>query len=155
MSKSDELNLLGAAVAAQFSQFLDLQTAMCRELENIADSLPRLADHHACLTLAQRMLPLIKRAHQFEEAQVWPILSRSSPPTLDLRETLDRLSYEHWGDEDFAEQIFHLLRDYVHSPQIEKADSLAWTLRGFFQNLQRHIAFERDFLLPLMAAGYR
>jgi hypothetical protein len=138
------------AVAEQFKHLLDLQTQMCVELEDIADCLPKLVDQHACLDLAQRMLPLIRRAHVFEETQVWPLISKMAPAAMDVRETLGRLSFEHWGDEDFAEQIFHLLREYVRNPLSEKADSMAWTLRGFFQNMQRHIAFEREFLLPLI-----
>jgi Hemerythrin HHE cation binding domain len=141
----------GVYLAEQFARLLDLQSAICRELEQIADQLPDISDRHACLNLAQRMLPLIKRAHEFEEAQIWPILSVETTTILDIKETLNRLSFEHWGDEDFAEQVFHLLRDYAQLPEREKADALAWTLRGFFQNMQRHIAFEREFLLPLIA----
>lgn len=150
MQRNDQPGSEGAAVAAQFARLLELQSVMCGELENIADLLPVLKDGHACLDVAQRMLPLIKRAHQYEEARVWPLLSTSKSGTLDMRATLDRLSFEHWGDEDFAEQVYHQLRDYVRCPDKEKAERLSWTLRGFFQNMQRHIAFEREFLLPLM-----
>lgn len=137
------------SVAIEFEQLLDTQTALCGELEKIADRLPGPLDAHACLDLAQRMLPMIKRAHQFEEREVWPALADARLDGRDLRETLDRLSFEHWGDEDFAEQVFHQLRDYVRKPVASNADALAWTLRGFFQNMQRHIAFERAFILPL------
>lgn len=138
-------------VADQFRNLLNIQTALCAELERMADSLPGPIDRHACLDLAQRMLPLIKRAHEFEENKVWPLVWRHQMKLADLKETLERLSLEHWGDEDFAEQVFHQLRDYARQPEPIKAEGLAWTLRGFFQNLQRHIAFEREHLLPLIA----
>ena len=152
MTMTGEMPTGGPVLAEQFKRLLDLQSAVCSELEQIADRLPELGDGHACLDLAQRMLPLIKRAHQFEEGQVWPLLSGTQASDIEMRETLDRLSFEHWGDEDFAEQVAHLLREYVRLPQVDKADTLAWTLRGFFQNMQRHIAFEREFILPLVTA---
>lgn len=139
-------------VADQFKRLLTIQTEMCAELEKIADALPGPLDGHACLELAQRMLPMIKRAHEFEECKVWPLLSSRFFRVGDLKETLERLNFEHWGDEDFAEQVFHQLREYVRVPDKTKADGLAWTLRGFFQNMQRHIAFEREHILPLIAA---
>jgi Hemerythrin HHE cation binding domain len=137
-------------IAEQFRRMLATQTELCLELERIADSLPGPLDGHACLDLAQRMLPMIKRAHEFEESKVWPLLTKDRNTFSDLRETLDRLSFEHWGDEDFAEQVFHLLRDYVREPTKDKVECLAWTLRGFFQNMERHIAFEREHLLPMI-----
>ena len=137
-------------IAEQFRKLLVVQNELCAELEKIADQLPGPVDRHTCLDLAQRMLPLIKRAHEFEEGKVWPLLSGRLGTSKEFRDTLERLSLEHWGDEDFAEQVFHQLRDYARAPEKEKADSLAWTLRGFFQNMQRHIAFEREHLLPLI-----
>jgi hypothetical protein len=135
-------------VAEQFERYIAMMGALCGELEQIADNLPGPLDAHACLDLAQRTLTLIKRAHDFEETQVWPLVEQLSP---DAKQTLNHLSFEHWGDEDFAEQVFHQLRGYVQQPGNADAESLSWTLRGFFQNMQRHLAFECQFLLPLIS----
>jgi hemerythrin-like domain-containing protein len=137
-------------VSTRFAAFISLMDQTCEELEKITDSLPRSIDPHTCLDLAQRMLPLIKRAHDFEEQEVWPLVRARTSQSAEMQQTLDRLSFEHWGDEDFAEQVFHQLRDYAMAPEASKADTLAWALRGFFQNMQRHLAFEREFLLPLL-----
>jgi Hemerythrin HHE cation binding domain len=138
-------------LASRFRSFLHQQEAVCLELENIADGLPDQIDAHACLSTAQQLLPLVKRAHAFEEQRLFPALMARLPSCSELEDMIERLKFEHWGDEDFAEQVYHQIRDYITTRKPEMAEPLAWTLRGFFQGMQRHIAFEREFLLPMLA----
>ena len=66
-----------------------------------------------------------------------------------LQETVLRLKNEHLGDEDFAEDIGAALQNYVMQQNQQQAESLGWMLRGFFENIRRHVAFEREHILPL------
>jgi hypothetical protein len=151
MQKSQaELAQQDAQLRMQFQGFFRQQETACLELEMIADGLPDQIDPHFCLSAAQRLWPLIKRAHEFEEDRLFPALLTRLPSPCELEEVIERLKFEHWGDEDFAEQVYHQIREFVAARNPCMAEHLAWTLRGFFQNLRRHIAFEREFLLPLV-----
>ena len=142
----------GQDLAHTFATFLDQQQLICRELEAIADSLPDSLNSQACLDTAQRLLPLIKRAHEFEENILFPLIVKKENPTPvqpAIAETIERLQFEHWGDEDFASDVYHGIRAYVAGRDRNSAESLGWMLRGFFESMRRHIAFEREFVLPL------
>lgn len=139
-----------AMLVSCFCKYIQQQEAMCLELENIADGLPNQIDAHSCLSTAQQLLPLVKLAHGFEEEQLFPALLARPASADGLPETIERLKFEHWGDEDFAEQVYHQIRAYVAKPEPSLVEPLAWTLRGFFQSMRRHIAFEREFLLPIL-----
>jgi len=61
---------------------------------------------------------------------------------------LERLRYEHWEDESFAEEICDELKLLVNNPNKAVIDKLSYMLRGFFEGMRRHIAFEVEYLLP-------
>jgi hemerythrin-like domain-containing protein len=133
----------------QFLDYLGAQEKLCRELEAIADSLPDKINSHDCLETVQRLVTVVKRAHVFEENTLFPELAQRAAGAKDITSVIERLKFEHWGDEDYAEQVFHHMRDFVTGRRPEMTEQLAWMLRGFFENLRRHIAFEKQYLLPL------
>jgi hemerythrin-like domain-containing protein len=137
-------------LSTHFQGFIRQQEAVCMELEMIADGLPDRIDSHSCLSTAQQLLPLVRRAHEFEESELFPAVLARFPSPSDMEDVIERLKFEHWGDEDFAEQVYHQIREFVNTRKPDMAEHLAWTLRGFFQNLRRHIAFEREFILPML-----
>jgi iron-sulfur cluster repair protein YtfE (RIC family) len=147
--ETDPTNADWTVLSRQFESLIGQLAALCNELEFVADSLPRDIDSHACLSVAQRMMPLIKHAHSFEEEVLYPLLVAGAHQDQ-LDSVIERLKYEHWGDEDFAEQLYHLIRSFVAEQTPERAESLSWMLRGFFEGMRRHLAFEKDHLLPLM-----
>lgn len=139
-----------ATVIRQFEDMLRQKEAVCGELEHIADCLPDSLDTHRCLETARRLQPLIHSAHRFEEDTLFPLLLQLSPHRQDLTVTIERLRCEHWGDEDFAEHIHDMIAAFVATRELASADTLSWVLRGFFQNLQRHVAYDREVILPLL-----
>jgi Hemerythrin HHE cation binding domain len=144
--KINDLILAGhEQMAADFSRILDSQSKLCDELEAIADGLPSSVDSQFVLRTAKRILVIVKCAHDFEEGFLFPFLESRVPQ---LAATLERLRYEHWGDEEFAVDIHHALREYVRLHDNAKVDALAWMLRGFFEGMRRHIAFDREYLQP-------
>ena len=122
---------------------------LCTELEEIADSLPDRFDSQVSLSTGSRLLAAVKNAHDFEETTLYPaLLSRASDST-DFPAVIERLKFEHWGDEDFAGEVYHQIRAFAANGGPDIAERLSWTLRGFFENMRRHIAFEKEFLLPM------
>lgn len=140
-------------IIATMRNNLATQLALCEELEAIADSLPGDVDAQKCLHAARTLYPAIKRAHDFEENKVFPLLSAdmgtyyggSQPP---LASSLERLRYEHWEDESFAEELSDALAQRV--TDVANAETIGYMLRGFFEGLRRHIAFESELILPLL-----
>ncbi|MDE2385347.1 MAG: hemerythrin domain-containing protein [Alphaproteobacteria bacterium] len=140
-------------LAQEFRSHLAKQSVLCDRLEAVADSLPAAVNVQECLYLAQAMVPTVVHAHRFEEAQVFPLF-RDNPQLAEMKASIERLCYEHMGDEDYAEQIVNTLREFVKNRQSCNPETMAWMLRGFFEAMRRHIAFEQEHVLPLLETGH-
>lgn len=136
-------------LAREFRGHLSRQESLCDRLEHLADSLPDSLNVQESLYVAQSLLPTVMLAHRFEEDKVFPILRKMRKASM-LPSTLERLGYEHMGDEEYANDIVLALRAYVRERRNSSADTLAWMMRGFFEALRRHIAFEREHILPML-----
>lgn len=138
-------------IAAAWQRNLDMQKQLCAALESLADALPDQIDPQQCLHLARSIYPLLHRAHEFEESILFPFLAAAQSAPDSLPATLERLRFEHMEDESYAQEIFDALTSYVGGHSAEMAVTLSYMLRGLFDNLNRHIAFESEHLLPLFA----
>lgn len=123
---------------------------LCNSLEKIADSLPAIPNTQECLVICRDIFPIVKKAHNFEEKVLFPILNGTQEDNAKLDKNLERLCYEHWEDESFAEEISDVFRTYLDAPKKSDAEKLAYMLRGFFEGIRRHIAFETEYLLPML-----
>ncbi|EFL88186.1 hemerythrin HHE cation binding domain-containing protein [Ahrensia sp. R2A130] len=65
---------------------------------------------------------------------------------------IERLRYEHWEDEDYAEEISQTLGLLGRGEPVGSVDKVSWLLRGFFSGVRRHIAYETDQFLPMLDA---
>ena len=122
------------------------QLALCGELEEIADSLPANINRQKCIYAAKALGPLIKGAHHYEESILFPWLETGGSASQHVRETLDRLKFEHCEDECFAEELTDALLKLGSGSPVNM-EAVGYMLRGFFEGLRRHIAFEREYLL--------
>jgi hemerythrin-like domain-containing protein len=129
--------------------YLQQQGQLCDQLEQIADSLPGDADSILCMETANQMVGVIKSAHSFEEDELFPAILAFVEDREALQQVLDRLKFEHWEDEEYAACVQEALRSFAMAQAGRDAESLGWMLRGFFECLRRHIAFERDHVLPM------
>jgi hemerythrin-like domain-containing protein len=141
------------AVRLELGVTLDRLSAICQRLEAIADGLPENVDRADCMELARTIYPTIINAHHFEEKVVFPLLRRTSPDPA-IADTLERLRFEHWEDESFAAELQESLCGFVGGRERDKIDTLAWMLRGFFESLRRHIAFEREHMMPMLVRAH-
>lgn len=139
-----------SVVLDQLSQFHEAQLALCSQLETIADSLPENFDAHQALMTARQIAPLVKRAHRFEEHEVFEIVQKESQINPMIDDSLSRLQFEHWEDEAYAEELCEALVAYASSSDHGQTDKLSYMLRGFFDNLRRHIAFEKEYIEPIL-----
>ena len=135
---------LGARLEALLSQ----QEALCRELEGLADSLPARVDTHRALALALGLHPALRRCHRLEETVIFPALATACD---DLAPVLDRLRIEHMEDEDHAGDVRDAVAAFVARRGLPRdAERIGYMLRGLFVGLRRHVAFERDHVLPIV-----
>jgi hypothetical protein len=127
----------------------DEQLQLCRELEEIADSLPGHVDRQRCIHTAQALCPLIKGVHHYEDTVLFPVLASRLPTLPDFDKTLARLKLEHFEDECFAEELTERLQALGSGRRDVNMEATGYMLRGFFEAVRRHIAFERDYFAAL------
>ena len=125
------------------------QLQLCDRLEAVADGLPNAVDRQECLVLARDIYPSVKAAHEFEEEELFPLVQKEYPLATQ-NDGFERLQFEHWEDEAYAEEISDALTQVGRTGQIGDAEKLSWMLRGFFEGIRRHIAFEAEHLVPLL-----
>jgi hypothetical protein len=126
--------------------------AVCDTLEGIADSLPGRIDRLTCLRLANTLLPLINRAHHVEETTIFPAYD-ALPDTIRAIGSTERLQIEHVEDECFAAELTEILFKVGHEGGVANAEMFGFMLRGFFEGMRRHVAFEREHIAPLVGSG--
>lgn len=122
------------------------QLALCRELEDIADSLPGSVNRQKCIFAAQALGALMKRSHAYEEEIFFPWLEGQRQADSSLAAILERLKFEHFEDECFAEELAEVLMKLGRGDAVNM-EAAGYMFRGFFEARRRHIAFERDHLL--------
>lgn len=123
--------------------------ALCDRLEEIADGLPDNIDRHICATTARAIEPILKKAHQYEEQSLYPALTQFHGSNEDLSLVFDRLRTEHYEDECFGEEVRDVLLALGAKRPIQSAEATGYMLRGFFESLRRHMAFEAELAKPL------
>ena len=134
-------------VAARFAALLAQQETLCGDLEALADSLPLHLDTHDAVTLCGRLRLTLRRSHRLEETIVFPALLGHRS---DLGPLLERLRAEHLEDEDQSGDLQAALSEFVTRPTEAEAETIGYMLRGLFVALRRHVACDRDCVLPLL-----
>jgi Hemerythrin HHE cation binding domain len=123
----------------------------CDQMEAIADALPWV-DRLQCLQVANQLVPLLREAHRYEEEEVFPVFERAGGLGLMARiASVRRLKAEHIEDECAAQDLTELLLEIGHGRPIANPEALGFMLRAFFDSLKRHIAFEREHVVPIVA----
>ena len=123
---------------------------ICDELEAIADSLPDRVCGQKCLRLARGLGATMTDAQQLEESKIFPTLLALEPLREELVGTLEQLRSDHHHDLCYAEEVQETLRAYGEGRRSVSPDAAGFMLRGFFEGLRRHIAFEQHLIGPLL-----
>jgi hemerythrin-like domain-containing protein len=127
----------------------DEQLRLCDELEDIADSLPGTINRQKCIYAAKALGPLIRGVHHYEDHVLFPSFEARMPASADLVKTLTRLKFEHFEDECFADELAERLLMLGSGRGDVNMEATGYMLRGFFEAVRRHIAFERDYFTTL------
>ncbi len=135
-------------LAALFERHITLQYDLACRLERLADKLPRSVDIQECLLLSRHVPRVMQDAHAFEEERIFPLLADGSDTSL--AKSLERLRFEHWEDEEYGFEVSEALQQFATSSGSVNAEALAYLLRGFFEGLRRHLAFEREYIMPML-----
>lgn len=143
-------HLSATEMRLKLDRYFKSQLGLCALLEDIADSLPHNVSRSNCLLAAQNIHPIVQAAHTFEEQYLFPKLLKDGHTPEELEPVLARLHAEHCEDESYGDEIVDALEELA-SDQLANIDKLSYMLRGFFEGLRRHIAFEQEHLLPLLA----
>jgi hemerythrin-like domain-containing protein len=138
------------ALARLFLTHLKSLDDLCRDLEAIADELPSSINVQTSLVIAANIVPIVKSAHKFEEDHVYPVLLDAVRHGTTMKEEIYRLKSEHLADEDLGEEVCLALREFVADQNPAKAETLSWMLRGFFESMRRHLAYEHAVILPVI-----
>lgn len=140
------------AMRDKLTQNLACLDKLCRRLEVIADGLPVSVDMADCNEMANRLYAELKLVHDFEETLLFPLLVSRAENADNILRVIERLRFEHWEDEAYANEVQDALGLFLKSPRNSNIEGLSWMLRGFFESVRRHVAFERDYVLPMLAA---
>lgn len=128
------------------------QLDLCRELEEIADSLPAEVNRQKCIYAAKALGPLTMGAHRFEEEILFPWIETQAGGQMEITATLERLKFEHFEDECFIEELIDALLRLGAADVTVNPEAVGYMLRGFFVSMRRHIAFEQEHLLSMVEA---
>ena len=129
-----------------FGRAHDSLCALCDLLEQIADSIPENIDRFVCSSLTTELMPFIHSVHRFEEEVLYPLAGAQQTPDP----TIERLKREHIEDRCFAEELSEALRELSLKRAPANPDALGYMLRGCFETMRRHIAFEHQHLRPFI-----
>lgn len=121
---------------------------LCEALEEIADRLPGDVDRFRCLEIASALVPLLRRCHEYEEEVVYPAFEAAHAHANGSLATISRLKAEHVEDECAAQDLSEILLAIGHGEAIANPEAVGFMLRAFFEAVRRHVAFERDHVLP-------
>jgi hemerythrin-like domain-containing protein len=127
----------------------DEKLRLCDALERIADALPGV-DRLTCLSTANAIVPLLRSIHQYEETIIFPVYEEAMVGGNANLASTRRLRAEHIEDECFAGEVTEILLAIGHGKTAENPEAIGFMLRGLFENLRRHIAFEREHVLPMI-----
>lgn len=152
-SRGSQPNLSGTSPADWWWQAQEEQLQLCAELESIADSLPARVDAERCMRAAATLAPLIRGVHDYENTVLFPQIEAQAAQTPDLSKTIARLKTEHFEDECFAEELAERLMQLGSGGRGINMEATGYMLRGFFEAMRRHIAFERDYFSALWVAS--
>lgn len=145
------LSRFGGDAIQAFARAHEDKLSLCQTLEEIADSLPDEVDKQKCKLAAREIWPLLRSVHSFEEKIIFPALADRLAHVVGIEQTIARLKSEHAEDECYAEELTDTLLLLGAGDRGVNFDAVGYMLRGFFESVRRHVAFEREIVLRLAA----
>ncbi len=143
--------LSAGGVLAFVARDHEAQLNLCDLLEEIADSLPSHIDQNKCVCAAMALTHRVRVHHHMEEAILFPRIIAQAPDNYVLHSIFNRLEDEHRTDEGHCDEAIELLTQISSGTTPSNVEAAGYLLRGLFEGLRRHIAFENDYVVPKAA----
>lgn len=122
---------------------------LCDLLEEIADNLPQ-PDRLQCMHAANILTRELPIHHADEDLGLFPILKERCQPEDRFDAIAARLSDEHVDIEASMAEVIAALNGYADgAPPASGGNAVGYALRGMFEGLRRHIAWEEATVTPL------
>ncbi len=144
----------GYVSVTAMERVLEEKIRLCDALGEIADSLPDNLDKARCLQVASVLAPIVRSSHGYEEDVIFPAYM-SAITVIEIPAPLKRLREEHFEDECYADELTETLMEIARGGGVRNAEALGYMLRAFFASVRRHVAFEREHVIPTIRAAYR
>ena len=86
---------------------------------------------------------------------LFPAYEAAAGRSSGQRSSIHRLRAEHLEDECFADEVTEVLMAIGHGQAVENPEAVGFMLRGLFETIRRHIAFESEHILAIVeSAGF-
>lgn len=122
---------------------------LCRNLEEVAGSLPFEIDEKLCRDVSEKVVPLLAKTQDFEEQVLFPDLDRNAGSCFTAM-MIERLKNEHRCDRLAAVEISLTLKAMLDGHCGLSFETLGYMLRGFFECVRRHVAAEKEMIDQLI-----
>ena len=148
--QADGLQPLGEAFLVILERDRRRLLRLCAALEKLADGLPR-----SCISgRATRLLSFLNRAYDrhifLHEKCLFPLVRSIAGPKVAIASILAHLEYEHASDHGSVHEIESaFLNRSCGQPGVDIC-VLGFSLRSFFENCRRHLAWEANVLQPIV-----
>jgi hypothetical protein len=111
----------------------------CDRLESICDSLPHAYSRVDCLEMSMWLGQSFPDLIEKEEGS----LIRITPAaTFDWEEAVQTWKRHHRTDVTYAVELAEALEEFARRDQAGTVDALSYMMRGFFEAVRRHVAYE-------------
>ncbi len=122
---------------------------LCAALEKLADELPA-----SCLsTRTARLIAFMDKAYDkhifLQEKCLFPLVRSIAGAKAVIEPVLAQLEYEHASDHGSVHEIMSAFLNGCSSQTNSDACVLGFSLRSFFENCRRHLAWETSILHPI------
>ncbi len=144
-----ELQPLGESFLAILERDQQRLLRLCAALEALADGLPGNCTSQKTARLISFMDKAYDRHIFLHEKCLFPIIRSLSGPKAAVEPVLKQLEYEHASDHGSVHEI---ISAFENAPGCEVRTDVCvfgFSLRSFFENCRRHLAWEVTILYPV------
>lgn len=126
----------------------ELQRELCNVLETLADDLPNTFDKNLAGVAVSILENSMERHMKFEDEALFPLLRENISKGDIIHAALHCLEEEHERDCANLFEITEALKSAIEENCITNAEMFGYMLRGFFECLRRHVAWEDKVIIP-------
>jgi hypothetical protein len=145
---TDQVETVSFRILKELNASLESQTALCNELEVIADTVPDLVDRTLCAFTAIDLSQLLESERRLQAEAMNPDPDMNDQGNYGNK-AIRQMMAEHGLDQTSFGYVADLLEKIGNDGPIEEADALRLMLRTLVDDVRDHMAFEREHVVPI------